>query len=197
MAITTGILIFDGVEELDFVGPWEVFGSAAMKKPGDKVVTFAPELRPVRCAKGLLVTPDAAIEDAPNLDVLIIPGGKGTRVLLNDEDVLDWVREKSRVARFTTSVCTGSMVLNAAGLLSGKRAITHWSCYDELRAIAPVEVVEGARYVIEGNIITAAGVSAGIDMALYVLGKIYDPAFARDVQKYIEYYPEPPYQPVD
>lgn len=194
MALTTGILIFDGVEELDFVGPWEVFGAAAMKKPGDRVLTYAKESRPVRCAKGLLVTPDASIDAAPELDVLLIPGGKGTRALLQDDDLLGWIREKSKAARFTTSVCTGSLVLNAAGLLEGKRAITHWSCYDELRAIAPVEIVEGARYVIEGKIVTAAGVSAGIDMALWVLGQIYDPEFARDVQHYIEYFPEPPYR---
>lgn len=193
MTLTTGILIFDGVEELDFVGPWEVFGAAAMKQPNDRVATYAKEARPIRCAKGLVVVPDAALDAAPDLDVLLVPGGKGTRALLQDDEVLDWIREKSRRARFTTSVCTGSLVLNAAGLLEGKRAITHWSCYDELRAIAPVTIVEGARYVIEGKIVTAAGVSAGIDMALWILGQVYDPEFAREVQKYIEYYPEPPY----
>jgi transcriptional regulator GlxA family with amidase domain len=193
MTLTTGILIFDGVEELDFVGPWEVFGAAAMKQPNDRVATYAKEARPIRCAKGLVVVPDAALDAAPDLDVLLVPGGKGTRALLQDDEVLDWIREKSRRARFTTSVCNGSLVLNAAGLLEGKRAITHWSCYDELRAIAPVTIVEGARYVIEGKIVTAAGVSAGIDMALWILGQVYDPEFARDVQKYIEYYPEPPY----
>jgi transcriptional regulator GlxA family with amidase domain len=193
MSLTVGILLFDGAEELDFAGPWEVFGVNAMKRPGDRVVAIAKELRPIRCAKGLSVNPEVTFETAPPLDVLLVPGGKGTRTVMHDDDTLDWIRGIARTARFTTSVCTGSLVLHAAGLLTNKRAITHWSCYDELRALGPIEVVEGARYVIEGNVITAAGVSAGIDMSLWLLGQIYDPDYVRDVQKYIEYFPEPPY----
>ncbi len=193
MALTTGILLFDLVEELDFVGPYEVFGAAAMKKPGDRVRTCSLGGQPVRGAKGLRVLPDHALDDLPACDILVVPGGKGTRTVVENEEILDFVRERARTARYVTSVCTGSLVLNAAGLVTNKRVITHWSCYDELRALGPVQIIEGARYVVDGNTITAAGVSAGIDMALYVLGQVYDPAFAREVQKYIEYFPAPPY----
>lgn len=193
MSYTTGIVIFDGAEELDYVGPWEVFTAAAMKKPGDRVFLIGKDGQPIRSAKGMRVLPDRAYDDTPQLDVVLVPGGKGTRSLIRDAAIHVFLKEQSKRARFVTSVCTGSMILLGSGLATGKRLTTHWSCYDELKAIGPCTVISDARYVKDGNVISAAGVSAGIDMALWIVGQLYDPPFAREVQKYIEYYPAPPY----
>jgi transcriptional regulator GlxA family with amidase domain len=191
MPFTTGVLLFDVAEELDFVGPWEVFTMA--RTEGDRVVTIAEEDRPALAANGLRVLPDHTLADAPPLDVLVIPGGMGTREQVNNGPLIDWVKSAAANATWVTSVCTGALVLHAAGLLAGRRATTHWAALDLLRDRGDVTVLENTRYVRDGNVVTAAGVSAGIDMALWVVGQMYGVDHARAVQRFMEYDPAPPY----
>lgn len=188
-----GILLFPDVEVLDYAGPFEVFGMFAKFVDTDwSVVTVAQTTEPVLAIPGLRTLPDHSFDDCPPLDVLLVPGGFGTRTEVHNERLLDFVRRTGASAQWVTSVCTGALVLQAAGVLEGRKATTHWAALAELRALPGVEVVE-ERFVHDGNVITAAGVSAGIDMALYLIGQIKDAATARNVQKLIEYYPEPPF----
>jgi transcriptional regulator GlxA family with amidase domain len=190
-----GIVLFDDAEELDWVGPLEVLANAA--KDGDRVVTVAENPGPVRGAKGLRVLPDHTFADCPPLDVVLVPGGIGTRREMANEAMTAFVAAQAARAEWTTSVCTGAFVLAAAGLLDGRRATTHWATFDELRQHHPdLELDPDARWVVDGNVVTAAGVSAGIDMALWLAGRLYDPAHARLIQHYIQYDPAPPYQDV-
>lgn len=190
---TLGILLFPDVEELDFVGPLEVFGALGTYVVQDwRVVTVAQRLEPVRATNGLTVIPDHSFDDCPALDVLLVPGGIGTRREQNNEDVVAFVRRRGEQARWVTSVCTGALILAEAGFLRGRKATTHWAAFDELRAQPEVEVVK-QRFVKDGNVITAAGVSAGIDMALYLVGQLESRDAALAVQKAMEYYPEPPF----
>lgn len=189
---TTGIVVFDGAEELDWAGPWEVFASG--RRDGDRVVTISVEPGPLTCAKGLRILADHTIDDHPPLDVVLVPGGRGTRPLAVDERFLGWLRAVDASSTWTTSVCTGAFCLAGAGLLEGRRATTHWAHTDKLADWGPVgEVVTGRRYVRDGKVVTAAGVSAGIDMALWLLGQIAGVEHARTTQHYIEYDPAPPY----
>jgi transcriptional regulator GlxA family with amidase domain len=190
MPFTTGILLFDEAEELDFVGPLEVFGMA--RRDGDQVVTIAERSDPVRANLGLRVVPDHTLADAPPLDVLVIPGGMGTRREVENEALLDWVKQAAANCAWITSVCTGSLVLEAAGLVQGGKVTTHWAMLDHLRT-KDVTVLDGRRYVRHGNVVTAAGVSAGIDMSLWVVGQLYGVDHARAVQRMMEYDPAPPY----
>lgn len=191
MAITTGILLYDEVEELDFAGPLEVFGMA--RTEGDSVVTIAERLDPVRCAKGLRVLPDFTFEDAPALDVLVVPGGWGSRREAENKVLLDWIATVAPACTWVTSVCTGTFLLHAAGPARGKRLTTHWSSIGRLRELPETTVHENVRYVRDGNVVTAAGVSAGLDMALWVVGQIYGVEHARVTQYAMEYDPAPPY----
>ena len=191
MPFTTGVLLFDDAEELDFAGPWEVFTMARME--GDRVVTIAERDEPVRAAKGLRVLPDHALADAPPLDVLIVPGGEGTRREVDNGPLIDWIKSTAAACTWVTSVCTGSFLHHAAGLVAGGRATTHWAMTEELRKRGDVTVLEDARYVRAGNVVTAAGVSAGIDMSLWVVGQLYGVPHARVVQRFMEYDPAPPY----
>jgi transcriptional regulator GlxA family with amidase domain len=193
MARTIGIVLFNDAEELDWAGPWEVLTSAC--KDGDRVVTIAEGREPVRCAKGLRVLADHTFVDSPPLDVILIPGGRGTRLEMKNDAMLQFVTAQAASTEWMTSVCTGSFVLAAAGLLEGKRATTHWAAFEELRSHAPdLDLDVNARWVVDGNVVTAAGVSAGIDMALWLVGQMYDIEHARTVQRYIQYDPAPPYQ---
>jgi len=193
MSITTGILLFPDAEELDFAGPWEVLTMAAMIVPGDRVVTIAETAAPVRCAKGLRVLPDHVLTDAPALDVLLVPGGVGTEQVIANAPLVEWIRSVGAKATWVTSVCSGAGVLQAAGFLRGRQAATHWSYRDALRGRGDVTVLEGPRYVRDGNVVTSAGVSAGIDMALWLVGQLHGPDIARRTQHFIEYNPAPPY----
>lgn len=195
MTTTIGIVIFDDAEELDFVGPFEVFTSAGMAKPDAlRVVTIAEKPGPIRCAKGMRVLPDHGFADAPALDVVLVPGGMGTRREVDNPALLDWLRKVGPGCRFVTSVCTGSLVLHGAGFATGRRITTHWAFVKALRERAQdATVLDDVRYVQDGNLVTAAGVSAGIDMALWLVGQLFDPATARLVQRYIQYEPAPPY----
>jgi transcriptional regulator GlxA family with amidase domain len=200
MTSTIGILIFDDAEELDFVGPWQVFTvtnqvavQAGREKPHE-VILIAERDGPVRCAKGMRVLPDVRTADCPLLDVLLIPGGQGTRREVNNESLLAWIAKTAAQCRWITSVCTGALLLTAAGPARGKRVTTHWGFIEALRARGEAaEVLGHIRYVRDGNVVTAAGVSAGIDMALWLTGQIHDPAMARAVQRVMEYDPAPPY----
>jgi transcriptional regulator GlxA family with amidase domain len=194
MAITTGILIFDDAEELDFAGPWEVF---TMGRDGghkdDKVVTIAEHGRMVRANKGLRVTPDHSFADAPPLDVLIVAGGLGTRQQCENPVLIDWLRETGERCTWLASVCTGAFLLHRAGFTKGRRVTTHWAFCEALRRAGDVEVVENVRFVQDGKLVTAAGVSAGIDMALWLLGQIHGVGHARQTQRLMEYEPAPHY----
>jgi transcriptional regulator GlxA family with amidase domain len=193
MPRSIAIIIFPGVEELDFVGPWEVFSFLGNIEPGTcTVFTVSEHGGEVRCAKGLRVIADHSFDSAPSADIILVPGGMGTRTEVDNPRMIEYIRHAGTAAEVTTSVCTGSFMLERAGLLAGRRATTHWASLDRLRALGAVEVVED-RWVDEGAVVTASGVSAGIDMALYLVGRLWGPDIARRVQKGIEYFPAPPY----
>jgi transcriptional regulator GlxA family with amidase domain len=190
-----GLLLFDDVEELDAVGPWEVLASWTRFFPDDgwSVSCLSKSGGPVTAAKGLVLGAHHAIADAPALDVLLHPGGQGTRPMLRDTEHLDWVRRQRAEVPLLTSVCTGSLVYAAAGLLAGRPATTHWQSLDLLRELEPtVEVRPDDRYVDDGDLITSSGVSAGIDMALHLVARLVSVERAREVRRYIQYDPAPP-----
>jgi transcriptional regulator GlxA family with amidase domain len=193
MATTYGIVLFDGVEELDFAGPYEVFATSVNAAREGRVVTIAESEGPVRGANGLRVVPDYLLSDAPALDVLLVPGGQGTRREVDNPVLIDWLRKAGARCLWVTSVCTGSLLLHEAGFARGRRVTTHFGFVEQLRRRGDVTVLEGPRFVRDGNLVTSAGVSAGIDMALWLVGQIHDPDFARGVQRHIEYDPAPPY----
>ena len=195
MTVRIGILLFDDAEELDFVGPFEVFTMAKTSAPDDfHIQLIAQTMEPVRCAKGMRVLPDATLETCGKLDVLLVPGGQGTRREVENKALLDWIAMVAKTTTWTTSVCTGAMLLTAAGPARGKRVTTHWAFVQSLRARGEAaEVLDNYRYVQDGNVVTSAGVSAGIDMALWLIGQIRDIGFARQVQRFMEYEPAPPY----
>ena len=182
------ILIFDKLTALDAVGPYEVLS----RVPGTELVFVGPEAGPLRTDTGRLgLNADAVIEDVTEPDVLLIPGGEGNRPLLKDDRVLDWVRGVHEHTTWTTSVCTGSLVLGAAGLLEGKRATTHWAYHDTLEEYGATAMAE--RFVEDGKVMTAAGVSAGIDMSLALVARMFHENVARAIQLGIEYDPAPPF----
>ncbi|NMM45809.1 DJ-1/PfpI family protein [Rhodospirillaceae bacterium KN72] len=193
MSVTYGILLFEDFEELDAIGPWEVFGMAAEEKPGDRLICISRDGQPVRARKGLRVIPDYSFANCPPLDVLLVPGGDGSKLLVDDKEVLSWIAERGAAATWATSVCTGARLMIKSGLAKGKRVTTHWSAIDPIRSWGETDVLSGPRFVRDGKLVTAAGVSAGIDMALWIVGQLYDPDFARTVQHEMEYNPAPPY----
>lgn len=195
MTIRIGILIFDGAEELDFVGPWEVFTMArALSSDACEVLLIAEREEAVRCAKGMRVLPDATLATCGALDVILVPGGQGTRREVENKVLLEWIERSSHTAKWTTSVCTGALLLVAAGPAKGKNVTTHWNYIAALRERGEAaQVLDSFRYVRDGNVVTAAGVSAGIDMALWLTGQLFDVPFARRVQRQMEYDPLPPY----
>jgi transcriptional regulator GlxA family with amidase domain len=191
---TYGLLVFDGAEELDFAGPWEVFTTSSMLRDNaDVAVLIAERSDPIRCAKGMRILPDHTIDDHPPLDVLLIPGGQGTRREVTNPAVIDWIGSVSAGAAWTTSVCTGALLLHEAGPARGRRVATHFGFEDALAARGDVTVVRNARYVVDGDIVTSQGVSAGIDMALWLIGRLHGREHARSVRRYIQYEPAPPY----
>jgi transcriptional regulator GlxA family with amidase domain len=185
-------VLFPDFEELDFAGPWEVFGMAAKHLYKDwTCFTVAAELE-VHGTCGLSVNVDCTYGEAPDADIIVVPGGIGTRPGMDDEALIGYIRRAGSKAQWVTSVCTGAFLLHRAGFLEGRRATTYWAQRDALQRMGGVEVVE-ERWVHDGNVITAAGVSAGIDMALYLVGQIKGPQEARRLQQAIEYFPAPPY----
>jgi transcriptional regulator GlxA family with amidase domain len=190
-----GILLFSEVEELDAVGPWEVlaFWTRSHPEDGYAVTTLSRAGGMVACAKGLRVEARHSYDDAPPLDVLLYPGGLGTRAHLRDDAQLDWVRRRRADVPLMTSVCTGSLVYAAAGLLSGRPATTHWASLGTLAELDPsIDVRPDDRFVDDGDVITSAGISAGIDMALHLVARLAGPERARTVRRGIQYDPAPP-----
>lgn len=190
-----GICLFDGAEELDWAGPWEVLASWAQLCPGDgvEVFTLARDQLEVRCAKGLRVRADHTWQDAPAIDTLVYPGGAGAADHLGDEPVRRWLRTLAEGDTLVTSVCSGALVLADAGLLDGRQATTHWADIDQLASLGhDIDVQHEARFVDAGPIVTAAGVSAGIDMALHLIARLHSRQRARQVRRYIQYDPAPP-----
>jgi transcriptional regulator GlxA family with amidase domain len=182
------ILIFEKITALDAIGPYEVLRSV----PGWEVKFVGPEKGPLRTDCGQLgLSADYSLDEVSEPDVVLVPGGKGNRPLLTDETVLSWLREVDAKSKWTTSVCTGALVLGAAGLLEGKRATTYWPFLEQLREYGAEPA--GGRYVEDGKTITAAGVSAGIDMAFHLVAQEAGPEVAQAVQLGIEYDPQPPF----
>ena len=194
-----GILIFDDVEVLDFAGPFEVFSVTAAgggvaktdARPFDvSLIGIGPDL--VRTVGGMQVLPRWTIAEAPHIDILVVPGGWGTRRLLEHAGLRTWLQRRAAEVELLTSVCTGSLLLAGAGLLDGRRATTHWLALDTLRELRPAVTVVGDEHVVEeGSILTSAGISAGIDMALRVVARLHGNAVARATARQMEYhYPE-------
>ena len=184
---TVGMVLFDGVTQLDLTGPYEVLA----RMPNTRVLLIAAGMAPVRTEWGLTITPDATFGDAPPLDLLCVPGGWGVDAQLEDAALLAFLRERGAGARYVTSVCSGALLLGAAGLLRGYRATTHWLSLELLSQFGAEPVAE--RVVHDRNRITAAGVSSGIDFALVVAGELFGSATAQGIQLAIEYSPSPPF----
>jgi transcriptional regulator GlxA family with amidase domain len=192
-----GILIFDNVEVLDFAGPFEVFSRTRLVPGPDsrrseesapfQVFTVAKTREPVTATGGLVVVPHYGFTDAPRIDLLVVPGGFGTRPLLQDEETLGWIRRTAEAARRVTSVCTGALLLGRIGLLDGRRATTHWGALDLLESVAPAATVDRAQRVIDDGIVTSAGVASGIDMAFYIVETLCGQDVADETARYIEY----------
>ena len=192
-----GILLFDDVEVLDFAGPFEVLSrtrtvsGAESRRSEDsapfRVFTVAKTREKIRAIGDLIVEPRYSFADAPRIDILVVPGGWGSRTVMQDAEVLTWVKNVAASARYTSSVCTGALILARAGLLAGRRATTHWAAYDLLASLdGGVKVVRNARVVKDG-VFTSAGVSAGIDMAFALVEEICGRPVADETAHYIEY----------
>jgi transcriptional regulator GlxA family with amidase domain len=188
------VALFPDAEELDWAGPWEVLSCWAHTHPEDlvSVFTVARSAEPVTCARGLRVIPDRTWADAGVLDVLVYPGGRGTRRDITDPATIAWVRELAGRGVLLTSVCTGALVLASAGVLDHRPATTHRDALGELAGLGShIDVVDD-RFVDDGDVVTAAGVSAGIDMALHLVARLHSVERARDIRHRIQYEPEPP-----
>jgi cyclohexyl-isocyanide hydratase len=185
--IHVGLLLFPRLTQLDLTGPFEVFS----KMPGAAVHLLWKTLEPVAAETGMRILPDTTLANCPALDVLCVPGGPGVSAMMQDADVLAFLRAQASRVRFLTSVCTGAMVLGAAGLLRGKRATTHWGSHDLLAAFGAIPTK--GRVVRDGNVFTGGGVTAGIDFALTVVAELAGAAVAQGIQLQIEYAPAPPF----
>jgi cyclohexyl-isocyanide hydratase len=185
--LTIGSLLFEGVDQIDLTGPFEVLS----RIPNATYRLYGKTTDPIRDLKGLRLTPDAALADAPQLDVLHIPGGFGQEALMHDEQVLSWIRQQAAGARSVFSVCTGALLCGAAGLLKGRRATTHWASFHLLPYFGAIPVNQ--RVVLDGNWVFAAGVTAGIDGALRLAAELRGQAVAEAIQLYMVYAPEPPF----
>jgi transcriptional regulator GlxA family with amidase domain len=189
------VVLFEGAEELDYAGPWEVLAAWATQHPDDGVTVFtvAETNGQLRSAKGLRVVADHTWETAPPPDVVLVPGGVGVYPLIEDEGFLSRLSSLAEGGMLVTSVCTGALVLAAAGLLRDRPATTWWGRLDRLAELDPtIDVRTDARFVDSGEVVTAAGVSAGIDMALHLVARLHSVERAREVRRYIQYDPEPP-----
>ena len=182
-----GMLIFPQMTQLDMTGPYEVLA----RTPNSTVDLVACTLDPVRTDRGLQIVPTVTYDTCPPLDVIMVPGGPGQQELMEDEATLGFLRKQAAMAKYVTSVCTGSLVLGAAGLLKGKRATSHWAALEHLKLLGAIPVSE--KVVVDGNIVTGAGVTSGIDFALALAAILEGEQAAREIQLQIEYDPEPPF----
>ncbi|MGC5702164.1 DJ-1/PfpI family protein [Pseudomonas sp. NFXW11] len=187
MALQIGFLLFPKVQQLDLTGPYDVLAAL----PDVQLHLIWKEPGPVTSSAGMLLHADTGFADCPPLDVLCIPGGSGVGALMEDAQALDFIRGQAAQVRYLTSVCTGSLVLGAAGLLAGKRATTHWAYHGLLQLLGATPVQE--RVVRDGNLLTGGGITAGIDFALTLAAELFDPATAQLVQLQLEYAPAPPF----
>lgn len=187
MTYHIGLLVFPNITQLDMTGPYEVF----IKFPDAKVHLIWKSLEPITAGGGMQILPSMTYADCPQLEIICVPGGAGMNPLLNDPETLDFLRAQARTAKYVTSVCTGSLVLGAAGLLRGKRATTHWMSHDMLAEFGAIPVAE--RVVRDGNVFTGGGVTAGIDFALTLAAEELGPEAAQKIQLAIEYNPAPPF----
>ena len=182
-----GMLIFPRLTQLDMTGPYEVLA----RLPDTQVDLIARDRAPVTTDRGMQIVPTVTYADCPPLDVIMVPGGPGQQELMEDEEALSFLRRQAAGAQYVTSVCTGSLVLGAAGLLKGKRATCHWAAIEHLKPLGAIPVSE--KVVIDGNIVTGAGVTSGIDFALRLAAMLESEEVARAIQLQIEYDPEPPF----
>jgi cyclohexyl-isocyanide hydratase len=187
MTLQIGFLLFPQVQQLDLTGPYDVLASL----PDVKVHLIWKDLMPVTASTGLLLKPTTTFDDCPALDVICVPGGSGVGPLMEDDQTLDFLKAQAANARYITSVCTGSLVLGAAGLLKGKRATTHWAYHELLTPLGAIAVKD--RVVRDGNLLTGGGITAGIDFALTLAAELFDQATAELVQLQLEYAPAPPF----
>lgn len=185
--LTIGSLLFEGIDQIDLTGPFEVLS----RIPNSTYRLYGKTAAPVRDLKGLMLTPDAAITDAAQLDVLHVPGGFGQEALMDDTEVLDWIARQAAGAHAVFSVCTGALLCGAAGLLKDRRATTHWASFHLLEYFGAIPVNE--RVVVDGNWVFAAGVTAGIDGALRLAAELRGVEAAQGIQLYMVYAPEPPF----
>jgi transcriptional regulator GlxA family with amidase domain len=195
----TGILVFDNVEVLDFCGPFEVFSVTRLREERRReepspfnVFLLAETKATVATTGGMKVLPDYDLDACPPLDILVVPGGWGTRKEMSNERLLGWIADRSRQVETLSSVCTGALLLGKAGLLDGKRATTHWRSLDWMQELFPRAIVEKRLHFVEdGALFTSAGISAGIDMALKVVSRHFGEAVARTTARHMEYpFPE-------
>lgn len=186
-ALMIGAILYPGMDQIDFTGPFEVLS----RLPNSTFIVLGKDLSPIRDVNGLILTPERALADSPPLDVLVVPGGRGQQALMDDDVVLAFLRAQAAGAKIVFSVCTGSLVCGAAGLLKGVRATSYWSALELLPYFGAIPVDE--RVVIDGKFASAAGVTAGIDGALRVAALLRGDAVARQIQLAIEYAPEPPF----
>jgi transcriptional regulator GlxA family with amidase domain len=198
--IDIGILIFNDVEELDFVGPWEVWNMvntvlrAREERDAVRVRLISENGEQIKAVKNMRVLADVAIADVSALDIICIPGGQGVRPLIQRPPVIEWIETIAPTCKWVTSVCTGVFALSKAGLTTEKRITTHWAAFEEFEGLGLEGIlVPNIRYIRDGNLVSSAGVSAGIDMALWLVGEMFSPQLARDVQRAMEYDPAPPY----
>src|SRR5579863_3251883 len=182
-----GCLLFPRMTQLDLTGPFEVF----TRVPAAEALLLWKILEPIEADSGLRILPYATLRDCPPLDIVCVPGGPGVNALMEDADVLQWLRDQAEHARYISSVCTGSLVLGAAGLLRGKRATSHWSARDLLATFGAIPTAQ--RVVRDGNLFTGGGVTAGIDFALTMVAELAGPQVAQAIQLSIEYAPAPPF----
>lgn len=183
--LTIGALIFPGMDQIDFTGPFEVLS----RIPDSTIHVIAKTESPVRDIQGLILTPEMSIAETPELDVLLVPGGYGQQQLMNDEEILALIRNHFDAGRLVFSVCTGALLCGAAGILRGRQATTHWSAWNLLPYYGATPV--RSRVVVDGNLVTAAGVTAGLDAALVVASLLRGQAVAQEIQLSIEYAPNP------
>lgn len=197
---TIGIFIFDDVEELDFVGPYEVFtmineiAESQGQAPFVDVMLISETGEDITGRKGMRVGAHRAMNDVSDLDLVLIPGGQGSREQIKNIQALNWIKDVAKTSEWVTSVCTGSFILAKVGLTKDRKMTTHWANFDEFKRLGlEGDLMAHMRYVRDGNIVTSAGVSAGIDMSLWLTGQMFTPKLARQVQRAMQYDPVPPY----
>ena len=194
MPKTIALLIYPDVAELDFIGPKDVFyASKWLRQSSEQIITVAEDLNPVTCFGGTRVLPDADFETCGPVDILVVPGTADPMAQADNRPLLDWIAKVSTDCSWVTSVCTGSALLLSAGVGMGKKVTSHPQAIDALRNLNAATVLDNVRYVHDGNLVTSAGVSAGIDMSFWLLGQLHGVEHARAVQGVLDYYPEPPY----